>query len=327
MKDMSSMLYMQAMGRAVQEEMAVDESIVYLGEDVGAFGGTFFKNGLWPKYGSERVIEMPIAENLIVGSAVGMAAAGLRPICELMYADFLALAFDPLCNEAAKLRFQSAGKASVPMTLVTFSGTIDGSGSVHSQCIESWIANIPGVKIVMPSIASDAYGLMKTAIRDNDPVIYITHKGCMFVGGEVPNEEYSIPLGEARIAREGKDLTVVAWHRCQLLAMDVANELKEEKGYEIEVIDPRTLVPLDKDTIIKSVQKTGKLLVAHDAPTKYGAGGEIVSTVTDNIFDELKAAPVRLGAPSIPIPFNKLEEAVVVQRDDLKQAMIDLIEK
>ncbi|MPW26548.1 alpha-ketoacid dehydrogenase subunit beta [Alkalibaculum sp. M08DMB] len=322
---MSKMLYMSAMAQAVQEEMEADKNIVYMGEDIGKFGGTFFKNGLFPIYGKERVIEMPIAENLIVAAALGMATAGMRPICELMYADFISLAFDPICNEAPKIRFQSAGKASAPMTLISFQGTIDGSGSVHSQCVEAWIANVPGLKLVVPSIASDAKGLLKTAIRDNDPVVYLTHKSVMYINGDVPDGEYTIPFGKARVAREGRDVTIVAWQRCYMVAMEAAQELEEEFGISVEVIDPRTLIPLDKATILESVKKTGRFLVVHDAPKKYGVGGEIASMVAEEAYHDLKSAPLRLGAPSIPIPFFKLEEQVIVSKQQIKEAVKKLV--
>lgn len=314
--------YGAAMARAVKEEMAADEKVIYMGEDVGAMGGTLFKNELYPLYGeTERLIEMPIAENLIVGSALGMAEAGMRPLCELMYADFVSLAFDPICNEAAKYRFMSCGKHSAPMTVVTFQGTIDGSGCMHSQNIEAWIANVPGLKIVVPSIAPDAYGLMKTAIRDDDPVVFLAGKICMFTKDIVPEEEYTIPFGKARIAKEGKDVTIVCWQKGYQVTMAAAAELEAE-GISVEVIDPRTLLPLDKDTILESVKKTGRFMVVHEAPVKYGVGAEIAEMVTENAFGDLKAAPVRVGAPFIPVPSFQVEEQMIT-----KDKVIDAVRK
>ena len=318
--------YSTAMARAIQEEMAADNKIVYMGEDVGAFGGTMFKNGLYAEYGeTDRLIEMPIAENLIVGSALGMAEAGMRPVCELMYADFVSLAFDPICNEAAKYRFMSCGKHSAPMTIVTFQGTLDGSGCMHSQCVESWIANVPGLKIVVPTIASDAYGLFKTAIRDDDPVVFLAGKTCLFTKDVVPEEEYAIPFGKARIAKEGKDITIVSWQKGYQITMAAAAELEAE-GISVEVIDPRTLMPFDKDTVLESVKKTGRFMVVHEAPVKYGVGAEIAEMVTENAFSDLKASPVRIGAPWIPIPSFQVEEQLLT-KDMVIKAAKDLMKK
>lgn len=322
---MRKIFYGAAIAEAVQSEFAKNPDYIYMGEDVGKFGGTFFRNGLYDIYGEERCIDMPIAENLIVAAAMGMAIAGMRPIAELMYSDFVSLAMDPIVNEAAKYRFNAAGKASVPLTVFTSVGTLDGSGCVHSQSPEAWIANVPGLKIVVPSTAADAKGLMITTLKDNDPCVFFAAKSCMYLQGEVPEEYYEIPFGQARIAKEGKDVTIVAWQRTYLDAMQAANEIEKEEGISVEIIDPRTLIPFDYDTVINSVKKTGKLIVASEAPKRYSCTGEITSAVAEKAFEYLKRPPVRLGSPNTPIPSFKLEEQWRLGKDKIKLAIKDIM--
>lgn len=320
-----NIFYSTAMQEALVAQFEKNPDYVYFGEDVGHMGGTLFKNGLFERFGAKRCVEMPIAENLIVASAMGASVAGMRGVAELMYSDFITLAMDPIVNEAPKYRFNAAGKASVPMTVITFSGTLDGSGCVHSQCTESWIANTPGLKLVTPSTAADAKGLLSSALKDDDPVVFLAGRACMFTKGDVSEDDYEIPLGKARIAREGRDVTVVAWHRAYLDAMAVAEELEKEEGIQVEVIDPRTLIPFDYDSVLQSVKKTGRLIVASEAPKRYSCTGEIASYVAEHAFDDLKKAPVRLGSPNTPIPSFQLEDSWRLNQAEIKQAILNIV--
>lgn len=321
---MKTMMYTTAMQEALVAEFEKNKDYIYLGEDVGKMGGTLFKNGLYERFGDQRCIEMPIAENLIVAAAMGMSVGGMRGVAELMYSDFIPLAMDPLVNEAPKYRFNAAGKASVPMTLITFAGGLDGSGCVHSQSPESWITNTPGLKIAVPTFAADAKGLLTTCLRDDDPTVFLAGKACMFAKGEVPEGEHVVPLGKANVVKEGKDVTVVAWHRALFDTMSIVAELEAE-GISVEVVDPRTLLPFDYATVAKSVQKTGRLLVASEAPKRYSCTGEIVSFVAEECFADLKKPPVRLGSPNTPIPSFQLEDKWRLGKDDIKQAIVKLM--
>lgn len=318
---MRKIFYGNAIAEAYQSAFSKDERYVYMGEDVGKFGGTFIRNGLYDQFGPDRCIEMPIAENLIVAAAMGMAIGGLRPVAELMYSDFISLAMDPIVNEAPKYRFNAAGKAAVPLTIVASSGTLDGSGVVHSQCPEAWIANIPGLKIVVPTFAADAKGLMAACLEDDDPCVYLASKSCMYIKGEVPEEDYKIPFGKANIVQEGKDVTVVAWQRSLVDTAKAAKELLKEEGISVEIIDPRTLVPFDYAAVIESVKKTGKLIVASEAPKRYSCTAEITSYVAENAFEYLKKPPVRLGSPNTPIPSFRLEEQWRLGMNEIKEAV------
>ncbi len=309
---MVEMTYSQAINEALEEEMRRDEKVYILGEDVGLFGGCFgVTTGLFEKFGGERVIDSPISETAIMGSAVGAAVAGLRPVPEIMFVDFLGVCLDELVNQAAKMHFMFGGKAKVPLTLRTACGAGVGAAAQHSQSLEAWICHVPGLKVVMPSTAADAKGLLKSAIRDDNPVVFIEHKALYGAMGEVPEGEYTIPLGKADIKREGKDVTILAYSMMLHKALAAAETLALQ-GIEAEVIDPRTLVPFDKETLYKSIEKTGRLVIVHEAVKQGGFGGEIAAMVAEECFDFLDAPIKRVAAPFAPIPFAANLEAAYI---------------
>jgi len=309
---MAEMTYSQAINEALQEEMRRDEKVYILGEDVGAFGGCFgATTGLLEKFGSERVLDSPISETAIMGSAVGAAVAGLRPVPEIMFVDFLGVCLDELVNQAAKMHYMFGGKAKVPLTLRTACGAGVGAAAQHSQSLEAWICHVPGLKVVMPATAADAKGLLKSAIRDDNPVVFLEHKALYGAIGEVPEGEYTIPLGKADIKREGKNVTILAYSMMLHKALAAAETLALE-GIEAEVIDPRTLVPFDKETLYKSIEKTGRLVIVHEAVKQGGFGGEIAAMVAEECFDALDAPIKRVAAPFAPIPFSSNLEAAYI---------------
>ena len=306
---MAEKTYSQAINEALEEEMLRDEKVYILGEDVGAFGGCFgVTTGLLEKFGAERVLDAPISETAIMGSAVGAAVAGLRPVPEIMFVDFVGVCLDELLNQAAKMHYMFGGKAKVPLTLRMACGAGVGAAAQHSQSLEAFMCHIPGLKVVMPATAADAKGLLKSAIRDDNPVIYLEHKALLGVTGEVPEGEYTIPLGKADIKREGKDVTILAYSMMLHKALAAAETLALE-GIEAEVIDPRTLVPFDKETLYKSIEKTGRLVIVHEAVKQGGFGGEIAAMVAEERFDFLDAPIKRVAAPFTPIPFAANLEA------------------
>ncbi|HZK53084.1 MAG TPA: alpha-ketoacid dehydrogenase subunit beta [Desulfosporosinus sp.] len=309
---MAEKTYSQAINEALEEEMLKDEKVYILGEDVGAFGGCFgVTTGLFDKFGGERVIDSSLSETAIVGSCVGAAVAGLRPVPEIMFADFLGVCLDELFNQGAKIRYMFGGKAKVPMTLRLACGGGFSGAAQHSQSMEAWVCHVPGLKVIMPSTAADAKGLLKAAIRDDNPVVFLEHKGLYGVMGEVPEGEYTLPIGKADIKREGKDVTIFAYSSMVQIALAAAETLAQQ-GIEAEVVDPRTLVPFDKETLYKSIEKTGKLLIVHEAVKQGGFGGEVAAMVAEEAFDFLDAPIKRIGAPFAPIPFSaKLEGAYI----------------
>lgn len=310
-----------ALDEAYLEEMRRDENVILFGEDVRTGCGATSHPLLVPEFGEDRLMPMPITEQLIVNSAVGMALGGMRPIAELSFEDFLTLGMDGLVNQAAKVRFWSHGKVSCPMVIVTTGGVGAGCGCNHSQKVEGWISNVPGLKILCPTTAADTKGMMKAAIRDDDPVLFMVNRSLQYVEDEIPeDEDYIVPLGKARIAREGTDLTVVCWHRPYTYVMELAEELAA-KGISLEVVDPRSMCPFDKETIIQSVRKTGRLLVTHEAPYKFGPCAEIITSVVEEAMDSLKAAPVRACTPMTAIPSLSPEMETVVTKDQIEQAI------
>ncbi len=319
------MTYLEAINTALREEMSRDPSVFVLGEDVGVFGGCFgVTQGLLDAFGPERVLDTPISETAIIGASVGAAAAGLRPVAEIMFMDFMGVCMDEIFNQAAKIRYMFGGKAAIPMTLRTPCGAGLGAAAQHSQSMEAWFAHIPGLKVVMPSTPADAKGLLTSAIRDDNPVIFIEHKMLYGVKGSVPDGEYAIPLGKGDVKREGSDVTVVATSLMVHKALAAAETLAEE-GVEVEVVDPRCLVPLDQDTILKSVAKTGKLVVVHEAVKSGGIGGEIAAIVAEEGFDFLDAPIRRIGAPFAPIPFaSNLEKAYIPSEETIIEAVRSL---
>jgi pyruvate/2-oxoglutarate/acetoin dehydrogenase E1 component len=314
--------YLQAISDALRHEMARDPSVLCIGEDIGAFGGAFkVTDGFVEEFGAERCIDTPLAESAIIGTAVGAAAEGLRPVCEMQFADFISCGFDQLVNVAAKLHYRQG--IAVPIVIRLPSGGGFSGGPFHSQNPEAWFLQTPGLKVVAPATAADAKGLLISAIRDPNPVCYLEHKGLYrHVKGEVPQGEHTVPLGQARIAREGNELTVIAYGSSVHLAMQAAEEL----GEEIEVLDLRSLCPLDHDAILASVHKTSKVLVAHEATRSCGVGAEVAALITEHAFEDLDAPVRRLTAPDVPIPFSPpLEQAVLPQLDDVKEACRELL--
>lgn len=318
---MPNITYLRAMNLALHEEMARDDRVFVIGEDVADAGGVWgVQKGLLQKFGRNRVRQTPISESGFTGLAVGAAMTGLRPVVEIMYNDFITTCMDMVVNQAAKLRTMSGGQLKVPLVIHTPGGGGTCEAAQHSQCLEAWFAHVPGLKVVVPSTPYDARGLLKSAIRDDNPVYFMEHRLLYNMKGEVPREEYTIPLGVADVKREGTDLTVVATLLMVHKALAAADALADEVS--VEVVDPRTLVPLDTETIVQSVRKTGRLLVVQEAPTFGGFGSEIVRQVTEQAFDALKAAPRVLGAKSLPMPFSpQLEKAIIPQDEDILAAM------
>lgn len=322
---MAQMTYMEAIRDGMRVEMKRDPGVYIAGEDVAQFGGCFgVTAGLYDEFGPERVMNTPISEAAIVGHAVGAAAAGLRPIAEIMFVDFMGCCMDELGNQAAKMKYMFGGKAKVPMVVRTPCGAGLGAAAQHSQSLESWFTHIPGIKTVMPSTPADAKGLMIAAIRDDNPVVYIEHKQLLGLAGEVPEGEYVVPLGKADIKREGADVTIVAWSWMLQKSLAAAEQLAKE-GINAEVLDPRTLVPLDKEAILKSVAKTGRLVIVHEEVKTSGYGGEIAAIVTEEGFDYLDAPIKRVTAPDTPIPFSPvLEQAYIPNEEKIIQAVKQL---
>jgi len=325
---MTLITYAQAVKDAMSEEMRRDEMVFFLGEDIGEYGGAFGVSlGMFDEFGPERVRDTPISEAAITGAAVGAAMTGMRPIVEIMFSDFVSVAMDQLVNQAAKSRYMFGGQASIPMVLRTAGGSGTGAAGQHSQSVEAWITNVPGLKIVAPSTPYDAKGLLKSAIRDNNAVVFIESKLLYRTKGEVPNEEYTIPLGQADIKREGSDATIVTYGRMVPRCLDVAGRLAETESLDVEVIDLRTLIPLDRDAIIRSVRKTGRLLIVHEACQTGGFGGEIAASVADSdAFFYLEAPIIRAGGLDVPIPYNpQLEASVVPTEERIEQELRRLL--
>jgi pyruvate/2-oxoglutarate/acetoin dehydrogenase E1 component len=314
--------YLQAISEGLREEMRRDDSVFCIGEDIGAFGGAFkVTDGFADEFGAERVLDTPLAENAIVGAAIGAAIEGMKPVCEMQFADFISCGFDQLVNVAAKLHYRQG--IAVPIVVRLPSGGGFSGGPFHSQNPEAWFLQTPGLKVVAPATAADAKGLVVSAIRDPNPVCYLEHKGLYrHVRDEVPEGEHVVPLGEARIARSGEEMTVIAYGSSVHLAMRAAEELDED----IEVLDLRTLCPLDRDSVLASVRRTGKALIAHEATRSCGVGAEVAALITEHAFEDLDAPVRRLTAPDVPIPFSPpLEQAALPQLDDMKEACRDLL--
>jgi acetoin:2,6-dichlorophenolindophenol oxidoreductase subunit beta len=325
------MTYAEALNEALREEMRRDPSVFVLGEDVAVWGGGGIfgvTRGLVEEFGPKRVRDTPISEEAIAAVAIGAAATGTRPVAEIMYVDFIGLAMEPLVNQAAKLRYMFGGKASVPLVVRAQEGAGRGNAAQHSQSLEAWFCHIPGLKVVTPSQPADAKGLLKSAIRDDNPVVFLEHKLLYFTKGEVPSDpDFTVPLGVADVKRTGKHVTVVGIHTMVNKALAAAEQLAIE-GIELEVIDPRTLSPLDEDTIVRSVKKTGRLIVSHEAYRTSGFGAEIVARVTEAAFDYLDAPPLRVCARDVPLPYAEvLEMAALPQTDDIVAAARALVHK
>ena len=314
--------YLEAVREALRQEMQQDESVILLGEDIGVYGGAFgVTMGLLEEFGGERVIDTPISELTIAGAAIGAALTGLRPVGEIMFMDFITLASEQIVNQAAKIRFMFGGEISVPMVIRTPAGSGTGAAAQHSQSLENWFVHTPGIKVVAPTTPYDVKGLLIAAIRDPNPVLFIEHKLLYKTKGHVPEGSYEIPLGKAEIKRTGKDLTIIATTIMVKRALEAAEKLAAE-GIDVEVVDPRTLKPLDTETLIQSVIKTGKVLIVHEACKTGGYGGELAGVISESeAFDYLEAPIVRLAGRDIPIPYNRnLEAHAVPQVDDIIEA-------
>ena len=312
--------YRDALKEALREEMSADERIILLGEDLAdPYGGAYkTTQGLSTEFGTDRVIQTPISEEGFVGASVGAALTGMRPVVEVYYIDFATMAMDPIANQAAKIRYMSGGQVNVPLVIRTQGGPGRSSAAQHAQSLEAWFHHVPGLLLAMPSTPYDAKGLMKTAIRLNDPVVFVEQKLLYNTKGPVPAEEYTIPFGVADVKREGSDCTVVATSMVVLKSLRAA-EMLEGEGISVEVVDPRTLFPLDIETIVRSVQKTGRLVVAHEAAERGGFGAEVVAQVSKEAFDYLDAPIERVCAPSVPMPFARdMEDFVMI--DEFKIA-------
>ena len=313
--------YLQAITGALAEEMRSDPRVFILGEDVAEGGPWGATAGLAEEFGADRVRNTPISEAAICGIAVGAAQSGLRPVVEIMFIDFLTLALDQLVNQAAKAHFMSGGQLTVPLVLRTQGGACQRGAAQHSQSLEAWLTHIPGLKVVMPSNAADAAGLLRAAIADPNPVVYVENKTLYFRKEDLPDSAEPVPIGRAAVVRPGRDVTVVALSRLVHEAVTAAEELAGE-GIEVEVIDPRTLVPLDLETIVESVSRTHRLVMAHEAVMHGGFGAEIAAQVQAAAFDELDAPIERVGAPFAPIPFSPpLEDAYLPGSADIAAAV------
>lgn len=315
--------YAQAIKDVLAEEMRRDDRVFIMGEDIGEQGGIYgCTRGLIQEFGAKRVRNTPISEAGFVGAGIGAACSGLRPVVELMYMDFTYVAMDQILNQAAKIRYMFGGKAKVPMVIRGQQGIGRGNAGQHSQSVEALFVHIPGLKVAIPSTPADAAGLLRTAIRDDNPIMFFEHKVLYASKGEVPDDpEFSIEFGKAKVVREGKDVTVIATHLYVEKALTVAKAMEAE-GIDVEVIDPRTLVPFDKETILESVKKTGRAVVIHEAHKIGGVGAEIAATIQEETFAYLDAPVQRLGAKHCTLPFNLgLENAVVPQTEDLIQAI------
>jgi len=317
----------QALNEALYEEMQRDETIIIMGCDVAIRGNPFgVTKGLYEEFGPDRVRDTPISEAAIIGACLGAAATGLRPIGEILFSDWITIGMDQLVNQIAKIRYMFGGRIEVPLVIRAPVGAGGGQAAQHSQSFESWFSHVPGLQVVLPITPYDVKGLLKTAIRNNDPVLFFEHKRGYEIQGEVPEEDYTIPFGEAVVRREGSDVTIVAVSIMVHRALAAAEELSQ-MGIECEVIDPRTAYPFDYDTVIESVAKTHRLVVAHESNRRSGIGAEIVSQVTERAFDELDERPVIVAGRNVPMPYNRtLESMVIPNEDTLRDAILELMD-
>ena len=328
MPEPRDLTYAEALREGIWQAMSTDDLVFMLGEDIGLYGGAFgVSAGLVEEFGPERIRDTPISEAVITGVCVGAALTGMRPVGEIQFSDFVTLSMEQLVLQAAKVRFMFGGKATVPFVLRLPGGSGTGAAAQHSQSLESWFVHVPGLKVVAPSNAYDAKGLLNAAIYDDNPVIFVEHKLLYKTKHEVPEETYQIPLGQSHVVREGADLTIVAYSIMVQRALEAAEQLSQE-GIEVEIVDPRTLSPLDEGPIVASVVKTGKVLVAHEAVEMGGFGGEIVARIAaSEAFDYLDAPIKRLGGKHMPIPYNRtLEYHAVPQVEDIVEEVRKIVQ-
>lgn len=323
---MAEMMYRDALNRALFEEMRRDPFVFVMGENIGWRGGSYkVTEGLMDEFGSERVIDTPIAEASFTGAAVGAALVGTRPVVELLFIDFTLLTMDQIVNQAAKYKFMSGGQGHVPMVLRTQGGMGNGLAAQHSQSLEALFYHIPGLKVVMPSVPCDAYGLLVASIRDDEPVIFIEHKLLYMTKGEVPEEEYVIPLGEAHIKKTGEDVTLLTYSHMTLKCLEAA-ELLEKEGISVEVVDLRTLKPLDTKTILASARKTGRVIVVHEACRRGGIGGDIAAMIMEEAYDDLDGPVARICGKDTSIPYNlNLENACVPTVEEIIEGVLKMV--
>ena len=323
---MREIMYRDAINEALDQEMARDSRVFVIGEDVGIIGGNFKCTvGLLEKYGEMRCKDSPISEAGIVGLGVGAALTGLRPVIELMFSDFIMVAMDQICNQAAKITYMSGGQARVPLVIRTPFGGGRSSAAQHSQSFHAWVAHCPGLKVVTPSTGAEAKGLLKTAIRDDNPVVFFEHKMLYTKLFDTPEDDYTIPFGKANIARYGDKLTIAATSIMVLKALNAAEELKKQ-GIHVEIIDLRTLVPLDKATIIESVRKTGRLLIVDEGHMSFGISGEIALSIMKDVFYHLEAPIMRLGTADVPLPFSPaLEFPLIPDEKSILEAALQIL--
>ena len=319
--------YLRAINEAITQEMERDATVFVAGIDLAARGDVFGTTaGILPRFGPERIIDTPISENAITGLAIGAAARGLRPVISLMFMDFIGVCYDQIINQMAKMKYMFGGKVTLPLTVLVNAGAGSSMAAQHSQSLEALLCHIPGLKVVMPSMADDAKGLMIAAMRDDNPVFVVLHKRCARLTTVVPEGDYIVPLGKARIVREGRDATVIATAYMVHEALRAAERLAE-RGIEIEVVDPRTLSPLDTETLIASVKKTHRVLTVHEAVEFGGFGGEITAQIAAQAFDYLDAPPMRLGAPFSPVPYSPvLEREWLINAEKIHDAVVALVE-
>lgn len=325
---MAKIKYWQSIHQGISEEMERDPRVVLLGEDVGMPGGPFgATRGLQEKFGRHRVRDTPISELAIAGIGVGAAMTGMRPIVEIMFNDFSTLAMDQIVNQAAKMSFMSGGKITVPFVIRTMVASRMRTGPQHGQSLEAIYAHIPGIKVVWPSNPADMKGLLKSAIRDDNPVIVFESLALWTARGEVPDGEYTIPIGKARMVREGNDVSILSIGSAVNPSIEAADELEKE-GIHAEVIDLRSISPLDEETIFRSISKTGRAVIVHDAVKSHGVGAEIAARINEELFDTLKAPPKRIASPFSPVPFApQLEQQYFPQRDQIAAGVKDLLQR
>jgi pyruvate/2-oxoglutarate/acetoin dehydrogenase E1 component len=327
----------KAIAEGIAQEMERDQTVFVMGEDVGVYGGIFSATeGLLAKFGPERIMDTPISETGFIGAATGAALSGMRPIVELMFVDFFGVCMDQIYNHMAKIHYESGGNLKVPVVITTAIGGGYGDGAQHSQTLYGLFAHLPGLKIVVPSTPYDAKGLMISAIRDDNPVLYMFHKGIMGLGwmtpnpratGDVPEQPYTVPIGKADVKRSGRDLTIVTVSFMVHRALDAADDLAKD-GIEAEVLDLRSVIPLDREAIIESVRKTRRLLVVDEDYRSFGMSGEVITTVVEGAFDYLDAPPARLALPDVPIPYSRpLEQFVLPNRVKIAAAARALVAK
>ncbi len=329
MSEEKMITFTEAYTRALDEAMAADPTVLLLGEDIGdKQGGGVFKvtAGLEGKFGSERVRTTPISEQAIIGAAIGASLAGMRPVAEIMFMNFITGAMDQIVNHAAKLRFMSGGLTSVPITIRTRTGAGTGNGGQHSDMLEAWFAHVPGIKVVVPSSPAEAVGLLRACIEDDDPCLFIEDGVTRVVKGAAPPPDYKIPLGKAHVEREGSDVTVISYGRPLADIRKLADQFAEE-GVSVEVVDIRTISPLDVDTIVKSVCKTGRAVIAHEAVRSFGVGAEIAAQIQEHAFSSLKAPVKRVASKDSTVPFARvLENHFIYQPSDIELSIRQVLE-